>query len=96
MNNNPNRAEELRDQNRAKLFVIDKGVLWSLLENLRGEQPTCLSAEGIPTNAIIDNVGWDLNFNGVVYRMLHEDFDQVEQGVTPVCENVKITAHNKE
>jgi hypothetical protein len=85
------RITKLRQERRAKLYVIDKEVLFGIFESGIGNPEFTYGVDGVPKDCIVDNVGWDFNYNGIVYRVLHESFAPVQEGTIPIYESLNVT-----
>lgn len=62
-----------------------------MFEQIQGNPEYLYGSDGIPENAIIDNVGWDMQHDGIVYRVLHESFDPLLEGMIPLYKSINIT-----
>lgn len=85
------RITKLRQERRARLYVIDKEVLWGIFEQGLGKPDFTYGVDGIPKDCIVDNVGWEFNYNGIVYRVLHESFEPVKEGKIPIYQSINVT-----
>lgn len=85
------RREKLRAERRAKFYVISYHILWDLFANAIGKPQFLFGVEGIPADAIVDNAGSDIMHDGVIYRVLHESFEPVEEGTIALFNEIMVS-----
>lgn len=85
------RIDILRKERRAKVCVIQKEVLWGFFEQGLMNPNVLYKIEGVPQDCVVDNVGWDFNYNGIVYRILHESFEPIKEGTIPIFVPLTVT-----